>query len=584
MKRCLLLFVGGLVAAQIPVVDDGERSLLRGKELFLQGEFEGATASLNEAISLLTDSDQRLDARLTLALIYQTQGNDGRVVRELQWALVEKADLSLDPNLYSPQTQRLFEQARNGATERLLTAKQDFAEGRLSSAKEGFQLAAALLLRGDDASQADLVLDAYLSSALILQTEGDQEGARQSFRRALRLRPGLELDTDFYSPSTVALFREVKNEGQSVVEAIRRAISTSRPEEALRLLGTSTDVFLGPAQNREKNLLEAYARFLTNDREEASRKLEQVITQQPGLTLAPEFYGADFRSLAGNIKLVVTRGLPRIGILQSSDAVVHELARNGFEQATIAQHESFVLPADENRFRTTASQLDLIYVLGDDALALANDCCASHPIIASNLATETPELGSGGPRGGVLWTASLPAQVVVAVRSLPGLSRVGTLSGSDRGEDLVKELQIALATQGITLVSRTIDPGRDPMDALDAVIDSVDLFWYLPDPALASVDTFRKVRARCDRAQKPIFAFHESLVRAGAFVGVSADFTSLGSRAGRMALEYLGSRDRRALELVPGDASQVVLSLATAARLGLKPDPNLVSLAAAVYR
>ena len=112
----------------------------------------------------------------------------------------------------------------------------------------------------------------------------------------------------------------------------------------------------------------------------------------------------------------------------------------------------------------------------------------------------------------------------------------------------------------------------------------MDLFWYLPEPVLASVAVFEMVRERCVRERVPVFAFHESLVREGAFLGVSADFQSLGRQAGRMAVSYLSSRDVAALSVVPADASRVVINLAAASRLGIDPDPNLVSLAANVFR
>ena len=81
-----------------------------------------------------------------------------------------------------------------------------------------------------------------------------------------------------------------------------------------------------------------------------------------------------------------------------------------------------------------------------------------------------------------------------------------------------------------------------------------------------------------------MFAFHESLVQGGAYVGVSADFEALGRQAGRMALRFLSSRDDASLAVEPGDASRIVINLGAADRLGLKPDASLVSLAGSVLR
>lgn len=182
------------------------------------------------------------------------------------------------------------------------------------------------------------------------------------------------------------------------------------------------------------------------------------------------------------------------------------------------------------------------------------------------------------------WSISADDRFLLFSRSVP-----------ETGGDLLL-LDLAAAPGGGSAKLLVATPGSDVGAAIspngewfayisdESGRNEIDLFWYLPDPSLASVDVFETVRSACDENGTPIFAFHESLVRGGAFVGVSADFNQLGRRAGQMAIAYLSSRDPSTLQTVPGDASRVVVNLAAARRLGLEPDANLVSLAAAVYR
>ena len=201
--------------------------LQSGKELFLRGEYGAAVQRLSEALPIL-DQNGRGEARLTLALIHQAQANDERALIEFEWALVEAPDLQLDPEQYSPKTLALFRQAREGGVERFQSAKKNFAAGRLEQALEEFELAASLLQQSDSKRARDTVVEALVSSALIYQTLGDLSRCLQAFRKAVGLQPELEIDRDFYSPSTLRIFDEIKEANQRVLTARQAMEKTKR--------------------------------------------------------------------------------------------------------------------------------------------------------------------------------------------------------------------------------------------------------------------------------------------------------------------------------------------------------------------
>lgn len=583
----MVLLVATLAALlQLEGGGDGAQRLAHGKELFLQGSYPEAVAELRGAIPRLDEAADRLEAHLTLALIHQARAEDERTLIELQWALVEDASLALDPDLYSPKTRAMLDRAREGAFERLLTAKKDFTSGELGLALEEFRLAAALLSRDAESEneQTENVLDALLSAALIEQTLGDEAAAKGLFRRALSLRPALSLDETFYSPSTLGLFVQVKDEAADVLARARRAVGDGRIDEAESILASGRENLYAPGQKLEARVLTALGAFTAGDRERARSELTSALSEQPGLELDASLYGSDFRGFAESVRVVATRGIPRIAIVQSSASAVHEAAREGFEEVTLAEIETYVLPEDADA-AGEASSADLVFVLGAEALERVMDCCAGVPRIAANLPAGASYESTGAtPTGGVPWNVTVSAQIPVALRALPSMRRVGIVVGSDGGESLAAELRRGLEPYGIELVTREARSEDEVRRQVEAILSDIDLFWYLPDPVLASVSTFESVLEACASARTPVFAFHESLVRAGAYAGVSADFRGVGRRAGRMATAYLGGRSAEALEVVPADASRVVLNLRAAARLGIDPDPTLVSLAATVYR
>ncbi len=81
----VLLFACHVALSAQDPGSSGKQLLLEGRELFLTGEYERATAVLQRALEALEDGGDRVDARRTLALIHQTEGNDERAIVEFQW-------------------------------------------------------------------------------------------------------------------------------------------------------------------------------------------------------------------------------------------------------------------------------------------------------------------------------------------------------------------------------------------------------------------------------------------------------------------------------------------------------------------
>lgn len=198
-----------------PAQDAGtpaQQALRQGKQLFLAGDYAAATTALRRALARLENPADRVDARLTLASIYQAQGNDDRAIIEFQWAIAEDPPLELDPVLYSPKTVRLFQEARHGGIDRFLSARESYLKGQLAEALEQFELARRLLRTQGSPADLNFVLEALLSSALIHQQLRSLPECEQAFREALALDPELDLDPDVYSPSTIEIFQQVHEE------------------------------------------------------------------------------------------------------------------------------------------------------------------------------------------------------------------------------------------------------------------------------------------------------------------------------------------------------------------------------------
>ena len=90
-------------------------------------------------------------------------------------------------------------------------AKEHYFNFRYKDAEGALAEAVSILESASDPYEgAPLLLDAYLSIALIANSKREKDAAREALGRALELNPLLDLGREDYPPSVVALFDEVK--------------------------------------------------------------------------------------------------------------------------------------------------------------------------------------------------------------------------------------------------------------------------------------------------------------------------------------------------------------------------------------
>jgi len=138
---------------------------------------------------------------------------------------------------------RMAPSAGGEAETSLETAKDHYFQFRYDEAVAELHKAISLLEARRD--EIDIVgpklLDACLSLAVVTKSQKKTDAARMALSSALQLNPRLELSESDYSPSFVALFREVKGEQLSVPGASIHVV-TKPPATNVYLNGISQGV------------------------------------------------------------------------------------------------------------------------------------------------------------------------------------------------------------------------------------------------------------------------------------------------------------------------------------------------------
>lgn len=110
-------------------------------------------------------------------------------------------------------------------------------------------------------------------------------------------------------------------------------------------------------------------------------------------------------------------------------------------------------------------------------------------------------------------------QLALVRTVLPDATRVGVLFGPATGT-LESALEGAAANAGVRLVGQRLTTANDLPQALERVLRSADVLIALPDPLVSSPTAARAILLGSYRYQRPVFAYSQAYVDAGALAAV----------------------------------------------------------------
>lgn len=166
----------------------------------------------------------------------------------------------------------------------------------------------------------------------------------------------------------------------------------------------------------------------------------------------------------------------------------------------------------------------------------------------------------------------------------PNVRTVGLIIGPD-SLDLEKVFSTAAADSGVSLLSRRIGAVEDLLPQLEQLLQASDALLMIPDPIVASQASARTILLTSYRYRKPILAYSQAYVQAGALAAV---YSSPEDVAGDLAawLRSAGTESlRQPLVLNPVRFS-VAVNRQVARSLGLDvpSDTELIDRIAGVAR
>jgi hypothetical protein len=153
---------------------------------------------------------------------------------------------------------------------------------------------------------------------------------------------------------------------------------------------------------------------------------------------------------------------------------------------------------------------------------------------------------------------------------VPGVSTLAIFTGAGHYQPYVRYLGAAGRVTGTKILLRTADAPADVVTALRSLPGQAQALWLAPEPQLLGQESFRLIAQYCLANKVALIAPVPELAGAGALAGVAPAPHDLGRAAGLAALALAAGKATGSS--VDAELSRVLINPATAAALGLKAD------------
>ncbi|MEM6532897.1 MAG: ABC transporter substrate binding protein [Myxococcota bacterium] len=234
---------------------------------------------------------------------------------------------------------------------------------------------------------------------------------------------------------------------------------------------------------------------------------------------------------------------PVIVILKSSDNPLLNVPVEVFRAQTteFASIHEMVLGDNDLMEAIEALEPDLVFSLGARATNFAQTELVDTPCVFT-LVVNHERIGAldASRSTGVALEVPAVAEFTQFKIAVPTMKHVFTVVDAASDAARIAKLRKDLQMLGIQLTVERVSNAVQLKNALASRPLEVDALWLPTDPSLLNQQNFEVFRSESSRGGLPLLAsLSDEFVKAGALVGVSVDFTTLGSQSAVLARSIL---------------------------------------------
>jgi ABC-type uncharacterized transport system substrate-binding protein len=214
----------------------------------------------------------------------------------------------------------------------------------------------------------------------------------------------------------------------------------------------------------------------------------------------------------------------------------------------------------------------VVVAMGSEAARALSESPVDAPVLYTMALRADSRLARSGRQKTVSTiTLDVPMDALAArlKEIFPGKVRLGVVRQTEWPGPSVVRLQADARQAGLVLVVAECQRAEDLLRVFLSLKDKVDFVWCLPDSSLYNSATVQALLIASLNNQIPVVGFSASFVRAGALMGVYADFRDIGSQTADVIQNYLG--DRPVASVQSPRTFEVAVNQRVSRLLGLQP-------------
>jgi ABC-type uncharacterized transport system substrate-binding protein len=272
-----------------------------------------------------------------------------------------------------------------------------------------------------------------------------------------------------------------------------------------------------------------------------------------------------------------------IAVLRSDELPEYDEPVDAFVRGVGAPVEVFALKGDKATARRIAQKLaadppPAVLALGAKAAWIASQELPAQVPVVWAMVRDPERYGLDGINLTGVRMEMAPSMVLAQFQLFaPDARRIGILLSASNSDPFVGEAIQAAKDAGFEVKARRVTSARDVRRQAAGMLREVDALWLLPDPLVVTPSNFHFLRSQATRSRKPLLAYSETLVDAGALMCVAADREAIGRTAAGLVRQILDENlSPGTVEPVLPSRTRVVLNRDTQEAIGLRIDPAMM--------
>ncbi len=212
---------------------------------------------------------------------------------------------------------------------------------------------------------------------------------------------------------------------------------------------------------------------------------------------------------------------------------------------------------------------DLVLAVGILAATLVKEQFTDIPIIFCMVINHKRFNLEGTNITGISSEVSVEDQFTILKELLGAHKNVGVIYDPTKTGNIISEADRVIKKLEFNFIKKVVTSEREVIPALKNMIDKIDALWMIPDSTVITKTSLNAISKTFLEHHLPIFCTSDAIVKAGALVSVSPDYTYTGRQAARMAQMLLNNPTTTSLGIKQPDKLKLTLNTQTAEIIGI---------------